>query len=49
MCRRTGATFVERDHPGAAMRYLGHKSPGLAYRHYVDRSKLGDAIQPPEL
>lgn len=47
--RRTGATQVERIHPGGAMRYLGHQTPGLAYRHYVDRRQLGSAVQPPEL
>lgn len=47
--RRTGATYVEKEHPGAAMRYLGHRTPGLAYRHYVDRSKLGAGVMPPEV
>lgn len=47
--RRTGATQIEKCHPGAAMRYLGHLTPGLAYRHYVDRQQLGVAIQPPQL
>lgn len=47
--RRTGATYVERDQPGAAMRYLGHRTPGLAYRHYVDPTKLDRAVRPPEL
>lgn len=34
--RRTGATQLEIVQPGAAMSYLGHKTPGLAYKHYVD-------------
>jgi len=34
--RRTGATWTEVAAPGSAMAYLGHKTPGLAYRHYVD-------------
>lgn len=47
--RRTGATYVESQHPGAAMRFLGHRTPGLAYKHYVDRSKLGPPPRPPAL
>ncbi len=47
--RRTGATYVEKQYPGAAMRFLGHRTPGLAYRHYVDRSKLGPPPRPPAL
>lgn len=34
--RKSGATAVEAANPGAAMAYLGHKTPGLAYKHYVD-------------
>lgn len=34
--RRTGATLLEVSTPGAAMAHLGHLTPGLAYRHYVD-------------
>jgi integrase len=34
--RATGATAVEAEHPGAAMGFLGHRTPGLAYVHYVD-------------
>ncbi len=34
--RRTGATWTEVETPGAAMAYLGHRTPGLAYRNYVD-------------
>lgn len=35
--RRSGATHCERDCPGSAMLALGHKTAGLAYKHYVDR------------
>jgi integrase len=34
--RRTGATRCEQTQPGSAMAYLGHKTHGLAYKHYVD-------------
>lgn len=34
--RKSGATAVEAASPGAAMAYLGHKTPGLAYQYYVD-------------
>lgn len=40
MLRRTGATLVELGTPGAAMAFLGHKTPGLAYRHYVDATAV---------
>ena len=39
--RKTGATAVELHTPGGAMAYLGHKTPGLAYRHYVDQRIVG--------
>jgi integrase len=38
MLRRTGASLLERVCPGAAMGYLGHKTHGLAFKHYVDPS-----------
>lgn len=38
--RRTGATQVELNHPGAAQAFLGHRTPGLAWRHYIDRRQL---------
>ena len=34
--RRTSATLLERMHPGAAKAHLGHRTHGLAYKHYVD-------------
>lgn len=48
--RRSSATALERMHPGAAMSHLGHKTPGLAYRHYVDPRMLQfNRPLPPEL
>ena len=38
--RRTGATRCEQQQPGSAMAYLGHRTPGLEYRHYVDLRQL---------
>lgn len=40
MLRRTGATLLEIDHPGWAQEHLGHKTPGIAARHYIDHAKL---------
>ena len=40
MLRRTGATQVEIAHPGAAKAHLGHRSDGVATRHYLDHSQL---------
>lgn len=34
--RKTGASHVEAETPGSAMQYLGHRTPGLAHRHYID-------------
>jgi site-specific recombinase XerD len=41
--RRSGATSCEIEHPGSAMAYLGHKTPGLAYECYVDPTKIQHA------
>lgn len=38
--RRTGATQIEISHPGAAQAFLGHRTPGLAWRHYIDRRQV---------
>lgn len=38
--RRSAATAVELASPGAAMQFLGHLTPDLAYRHYVDRARV---------
>lgn len=34
--RRSAASHVEAQQPGAATPFLGHRSPGLAARHYID-------------
>jgi integrase len=48
--RKSSATAVERLQPGAAMAHLGHKTPGLAARHYIDpRLTQATKIQPPSL
>lgn len=38
--RRAGATAVELAQPGSAQAYLGHKTAGLAMRHYVDLRQI---------
>lgn len=38
--RRSGATHVEIAHPGSAQAYLGHRTPGLAWKHYIDRTQV---------
>lgn len=43
--RRSGATAVEKLQRGSAQGFLGHKTPGLAYRHYVD-PRLLDSERP---
>jgi len=40
MLRKSSATAVEALHPGAAMR---HRTPGLAYKHYVDPRFISEA------
>ena len=48
--RKSGASAVERQQPGAAQRYLGHRTPGLAARFYLDPRIVGsDPPRPPEL
>lgn len=48
--RRSSATYVEKRQPGAAMRHLGHRTPGLAYKHYVDPGICQEEVpRPPEL
>jgi integrase len=38
--RRSGATYVEKEQPGQASKFLGHSAcnPGLAARFYIDAS-----------
>lgn len=38
--RKAGATAIERLFPGQAGIFLGHLTPGLALRHYVDPRQL---------
>lgn len=38
--RRGSATACEKIVPGSAMAHLGHRTPGLAYKHYVDPTQL---------
>jgi integrase len=45
--RRTGATLVEAANPGMASRHLGHRSPELAMKHYVDRTLLPNSCPMP--
>jgi hypothetical protein len=48
--RRASATAVELDHPGQGSRHLGHRTPGLAEKHYLDQSILARSKpQPPRL
>ena len=44
--RRTGATAVTAI-GGDPAAYLGHRTPGLAYRCYVDQTQIGRAVMPP--
>lgn len=48
--RRSSATAVELEHPGMGSRHLGHRTPGLAEKHYLDPAILArNKPQPPEL
>lgn len=48
--RRTCATHCEKQQPGSAMSALGHKTPGLAWRHYIDPRQLQSRpIIPPKI
>jgi integrase len=48
--RRSGATHCEIEQPGSAQAYLGHATPGLAARHYLDHRQLrGRLVAPPAL
>lgn len=48
--RRSSATHIEMEHPGAAQAFLGHLTPGLASRHYLDQSQLqGLVVRPPSV
>lgn len=45
--RRSSATHIEMNDPGRAQWFLGHKSPGLAARHYLDQTQLAGAVSRP--
>lgn len=48
--RRTGATWLEVESPGSAQAYLGHRTPGLAQRNYIDRRFVQrDKPRPPKI
>lgn len=47
--RRTAATHLERERPGGATGFLGHVSPDMAIKHYIDRSIAFVVQQPPAL
>lgn len=43
--RRTSASHLARENPGAVMRHLGHKDPSMAPKHYID-PRIGDGPRP---
>lgn len=48
--RRGAASEVEKNHPGMAGKFLGHLTPGLAAKHYLDPSITNQRpVRPPEL
>lgn len=48
--RRSGATHIEMQHPGKGRLHLGHKTIGLAEKHYIDWSQVRREIpQTPQL
>ncbi len=48
--RRSSASHLERECPGSASRHLGHSSPELARKHYLDRRiAFPEAPLPPEI
>jgi hypothetical protein len=47
--RRSSATHVELRKRGSATTLLGHKTPGLAYRSYVDMSQMQDDVMVPSI
>ena len=48
--RRSGATYVEAEQPGAASIFLGHKSPEVAEMSYIDTTLIPDrSPRPPSL
>lgn len=48
--RRTGATWIEVQQPGSSMGYLGHRTPGLARKSYLDPRYLQqNKARPPQI
>jgi integrase len=48
--RRSGASHLERVAPGSAKGFLGHRTPNLAWRHYLDPAVVQqDRPIPPQL
>jgi hypothetical protein len=48
--RRSSATHVEMKQRGSAKLFLGHRTQGMADKHYIDWGQVGAAHpQPPEL
>ena len=47
--RRSCATYVERQQPGAATRYLQHSHPMLAPKHYLDETLFDIPDGPPPI
>lgn len=45
--RRSGATHCEKARPGSAQSFLGHLSPGLAQKHYVDPTLIEELCPSP--
>ncbi len=45
--RRSAASYVELEHPGAASEFLGHKCRDIADRHYIDPSIARPTIRQP--
>lgn len=48
--RRSAASYYERERPGCGAKFLGHRTPGMAERHYFDPAIVGTVNgTPPEL
>ena len=45
--RRSGATACELAQPGSATKFLGHLSPELAQKYYLDQTLLADSVPRP--
>lgn len=47
--RRTAATLLERQRPGSATAFLGHRTGDLARKHYLDPLLSAEVAMPPDL